>query len=375
VHPQFLCVQCNKRLIFEEIIVDGFFLDILNAVPEAVEDVIVEGDYEWHTEDSKYGSKKWMDAHRAPAATNGNLGMANGAAKLERPSSPSFVVPPDTKGKRKAIEVLSSDDDDGPSNGVTNGHGSSRYHTHSSTRPSSTMRTSSTSVSMAPTNTGVIDLTLSSDEEEVSSDEGDDEPLSGQLPSFRQPSAVTNSHDTEDSSPQSPAKTGGTSEVNDDARLDIDQTDDTTTPALDTRASLPGRPAMTAFEVQAKRAGLPERPLPSSTITGTLISPRRAGPPPHSPDKRPPSLTYRTDTYNPRQREDSNPSRQNALPPRPNTGGASGTALTGGGHWSPASSTSSWPPIRQSDKSPQQAQPASFLQRRSGEYDDHLDPF
>jgi len=54
-----LCPICEKTLQVEEIIVDGYFDDILNSTPNSVESVMVETNGEWHTTDRKYGSATW----------------------------------------------------------------------------------------------------------------------------------------------------------------------------------------------------------------------------------------------------------------------------------------------------------------------------
>jgi len=53
-----LCPVCEKTLQTDEIIVDGYFDDILNSTPNSVENVMVETDGEWYTTDRKYGSRR-----------------------------------------------------------------------------------------------------------------------------------------------------------------------------------------------------------------------------------------------------------------------------------------------------------------------------
>lgn len=109
-HPQWLCPLCNRELRFDELIVDGFSLDILDVVPEQYDEVVIEADNAWHTEDGNFGSAAWLTSSRA--------------AKPSKPKDPSpekedrkpdafrVSTSPDPKGKRKAIEILSSDDED-----------------------------------------------------------------------------------------------------------------------------------------------------------------------------------------------------------------------------------------------------------------------
>ncbi|RPD55819.1 hypothetical protein L227DRAFT_532655 [Lentinus tigrinus ALCF2SS1-6] len=58
-----MCPVCEKVLNVEDLMIDGYFDDILKQTPEDVEDVIVEADGQWHTEDNKYGSAEWKAAH------------------------------------------------------------------------------------------------------------------------------------------------------------------------------------------------------------------------------------------------------------------------------------------------------------------------
>ena len=76
-----MCPVCEKVLNVEDLIVDGYALfgslmisdphganpryfdDILKQTPDSVEDVIIEADGQWHTEDNKYASPAWKAAH------------------------------------------------------------------------------------------------------------------------------------------------------------------------------------------------------------------------------------------------------------------------------------------------------------------------
>ena len=209
-HPQFICPLCNKALNFDNLIVDGYFQSILDAVPESVEEVVVESDYEWHTEDDKYASEGWRKDHPLPGAaqTNGHApsaapsdGAANGTPAADSPGTDVI------KGKRKAIEILSSDDedDDAPlSRNRTNGFASMGLP-HAGQRSASY----SAAPSFTSTNNAVIDLTIDS-----SDDETDDEasrpapavPAPTSAPPakayFRQPGVSTSSHSVESTQPR-----------------------------------------------------------------------------------------------------------------------------------------------------------------------------
>jgi E3 SUMO-protein ligase PIAS1 len=112
-----------------------------------VEEVVIEDDGEWHTADGKYGSDAWIKANGPEPAP-----------KVSR--SPTPVL------KRKAVMVLSSDDEDSPSKRPSARASSSRPP---SARPPSA-RPPSVRPPMSRTSTngraeGIIDLTLSDDDE------------------------------------------------------------------------------------------------------------------------------------------------------------------------------------------------------------------
>lgn len=119
-HPQWLCPLCNHELRFDELIVDGYTLEILATVPDEYDEVVIEADNAWHTEDGKYGSPAWLASH-ASGNANGATGEINkepqaptSAPEQEdrKPSEFRLSSSPDPKGKRKAIEILSSDDEE-----------------------------------------------------------------------------------------------------------------------------------------------------------------------------------------------------------------------------------------------------------------------
>jgi len=105
-----LCPVCERTLDCNDLIIDGYFDEILQHSPESVEDVVVEADGEWHTSDNKYGSAAWKAAH--PSATTSK--SLSPQKSLPAKSLPSNGVNGDLKGKRKSTEilVLDSDSDD-----------------------------------------------------------------------------------------------------------------------------------------------------------------------------------------------------------------------------------------------------------------------
>lgn len=208
-HPQWNCPLCGRELRFDELIVDGFTLDILATVPEDYDEVVIEGDDNtWHTEDGKYGSPAWMAANAAATAAtttttndsaNGN-DTANGtgtttAASPERdqdrkPSEFRLSLSPDPKGKRKAIEILSSDDEDEqPLAKLADSRpppATSRGDSTLSAAPPASRPTSTRPPSAAPGPAPVIDLTLSD-----SDDSGDEDPYTDRQSERRGPGATS----------------------------------------------------------------------------------------------------------------------------------------------------------------------------------------
>lgn len=84
-----LCPICDRVLDPDDLIIDGFIADILQNVHEDEEDVMIEADGQWHTQDGKAGSAAWMAKHgvvttNPPAFT----------AKPERASPPPLSTAP-----------------------------------------------------------------------------------------------------------------------------------------------------------------------------------------------------------------------------------------------------------------------------------------
>ncbi|KAJ7071082.1 PINIT domain-containing protein [Mycena amicta] len=145
-----LCPVCERILDPADLIIDGYFDEILKSSPDSVEDVVVEADGEWHTSDNKYGSAAWKAAH-AP--------ISKPASPLKVVAkSPSKPVNGDPNGKRKATEIviLDSDDED---------EGRVKRELSPSFASSSSASRSFESVAIRRSQPEVIDLTLDSDEE------------------------------------------------------------------------------------------------------------------------------------------------------------------------------------------------------------------
>ncbi|ORY23366.1 hypothetical protein BCR39DRAFT_549475 [Naematelia encephala] len=189
-HPQWLCPKCHKELVFDDLIVDGYFLEILKACPDDVDEVIIESDGQWHTEDKKYGSSEWMAQNGAipppPPIAPPEPPVDIKPATLPTPlSEPQKSESPETKGKRRAIEVSDdSDDDEAPL---------AKVPRPSLPRPTPSSLSVSRPPSVQPASNAVIDLTLDSDEED------DGPPAAPPDPDFRRPSVGSTSRDASDS--------------------------------------------------------------------------------------------------------------------------------------------------------------------------------
>ncbi|OCH96086.1 hypothetical protein OBBRIDRAFT_787540 [Obba rivulosa] len=155
-----LCPVCEKVLNPEELIVDGYFDEILKSTPEDVEDVIVEPDGEWHTVDNKHGSEKWKATH--PLSKPQPPKPASPVKK--RSSSPPNLLTNGTMQSRqsnKEIITLDSDDED---EGRVKRELSPSFDRGAARAPSSISSASQPPRSATQTS-DFIDLTLDSDEE------------------------------------------------------------------------------------------------------------------------------------------------------------------------------------------------------------------
>ncbi|KAI6047681.1 PINIT domain-containing protein [Pisolithus marmoratus] len=98
-----LCPVCEKTVNPDDLIIDGYFDQILRDTPEDVEDVVVENDGQWHTSDNRYASAGWRAAH--PYA-------ASHEPSPPRASTPGSDEEPEGKEQMKDVEILVLDSDD-----------------------------------------------------------------------------------------------------------------------------------------------------------------------------------------------------------------------------------------------------------------------
>lgn len=169
-HPQWLCPHCSKELKFDEVICDGYFLSILNTVPDSYDEVVLESNGDWHTADAKYGGAEWMAANgSAPPPAVATPVEEKPVIKRSRSDSADSA----DRSKRRAIEILSDSDDESPPKAI-NGHANGSVSVNGVQTPTSARST-------APPQPAVIDLTLS--------DSDDDEPA----PHFHRPGGSSTS--------------------------------------------------------------------------------------------------------------------------------------------------------------------------------------
>ncbi|KAF8632558.1 hypothetical protein AX15_001768 [Amanita polypyramis BW_CC] len=157
-----LCPVCERVLDCKDLIVDGYFDEILKQTPSSVEDVIVEPEGEWHTADNKYASKEWKASH-APVLEQ----PAPSRKEIKSEESHDHLLSGlgNEKAKSSEVEVvvLESDDED-----------EGRVQRELSPSQASPMNRSYASVPSSQTETSlsqqsdVIDLTVDSDEERPS---------------------------------------------------------------------------------------------------------------------------------------------------------------------------------------------------------------
>ncbi|CCL99022.1 uncharacterized protein FIBRA_01031 [Fibroporia radiculosa] len=162
-----LCPVCEKVLNVEDLIVDGYFTEILQQTSEEVEDVIVEADGQWHTEDNKFGTAAWRAAHPPSKPV---IPAQHAPVAKPRTPSPRKPTPYRVNGEGKPrpsneeIVILDSDDED---------EGRVKRELSPSTdSPVRAGASMSQSITSQPSrsrtqDTDVIDLTLDSEDEEA----------------------------------------------------------------------------------------------------------------------------------------------------------------------------------------------------------------
>ncbi|KZO98380.1 hypothetical protein CALVIDRAFT_535464 [Calocera viscosa TUFC12733] len=144
-----LCPVCEKTLIVDDLIVDGFFDSILHATPDSVDDVVMEADGEWHTSDNKYASSGWKVQKPAIAKPSTPVRVE---VKSELTTAPGHTV---TNSAEVFVIDSDEDDDDSQVKREISPHGSGRSISYQNSN-SHNRRGGSTQ--------DVIDLTLSDED-------------------------------------------------------------------------------------------------------------------------------------------------------------------------------------------------------------------
>ncbi|KAF4572967.1 SUMO ligase siz1 [Pleurotus pulmonarius] len=147
-----LCPVCEKVLEPADLIMDGYFDDILKQCPDSVEDVMVEADGEWHTTDNKYASVGWKSTH-APIPPRAPSPPKVQATVKAEPLEAAMRIP-----RQEEICILDSDDED---EGQVKRELSPSFASRSSLSAGHSLASS-----VPPSQAGdVIDLTLDSEDE------------------------------------------------------------------------------------------------------------------------------------------------------------------------------------------------------------------
>ncbi|KAG9027818.1 SUMO ligase siz1 [Tulasnella sp. JGI-2019a] len=105
------CPICENTLNLEDIIVDGYFDEILRTTHEDVEEVFVEADGEWHSPDDKYHSSGWFPPVK-PERTS-SLNHNNNRDTSSTSSTAKNLTP--------LLEKAKIEDDGGPGHRLSNG--------------------------------------------------------------------------------------------------------------------------------------------------------------------------------------------------------------------------------------------------------------
>lgn len=87
--------------------ITSYSVDILKACSDSIEEVTIEPDGNWHTDDNQYGSAEWL-ATAPPRVKSQPESRRN---SMPPPPAQSGSPTSDDKGKAKAVVILSSDDE------------------------------------------------------------------------------------------------------------------------------------------------------------------------------------------------------------------------------------------------------------------------
>ncbi|KIJ68507.1 hypothetical protein HYDPIDRAFT_146698 [Hydnomerulius pinastri MD-312] len=151
-----LCPVCEKTLNPDELIIDGYFDQILNDTSEDVDDVIVENDGQWHTSDNKYASPAWRATHPSTAPRQPSPPRASSPASADEEDDARAHA-------KKHVEFLVLDDTDDEDEGRVKRELSV---SHGSVTSGPAPRAPAHTAARQPRKNDVIDLTVDSDDEQ-----------------------------------------------------------------------------------------------------------------------------------------------------------------------------------------------------------------
>ncbi|GAA5910532.1 uncharacterized protein JCM6883_003203 [Sporobolomyces salmoneus] len=111
--PTWGCPICSKTLKFEDMVVDGYFEDILKTCPSSVDAVTVNPDGTWRSDDNKHGT----GPPRVEKPSTGNNSNRNSPPRSREESTKPDISNEDGNGKGKGKAqpeafTLDSDSDD-----------------------------------------------------------------------------------------------------------------------------------------------------------------------------------------------------------------------------------------------------------------------
>ncbi|GAA5876930.1 hypothetical protein JCM3774_000542 [Rhodotorula dairenensis] len=167
--PQWMCPICSKTLKVEDMLVDGYFEDILKVCSSAVDSVTVEPDGTWRSDNNKFGTAKPRVVSASASTSVRNSPAPSASSGDRKPFSGSG----NGTAAREAVTLeLDSDDDDDEDDESAqplakrprlNGHASFRANGGGSLTPAGGRI--GTGTPLSATN-DVLDLTLSSDDDD-----------------------------------------------------------------------------------------------------------------------------------------------------------------------------------------------------------------
>jgi len=123
-----LCPVCEKVLNPDDLIIDGYFDQILKETSEDVDDVVVENDGEWHTIDDKFASPGWRATHPGVASQRPSPPRESSPGSVDEEADAKAVV-------KKQVEILVLDSDDDEDEGQVKRELSVSYSIGSSSVP------------------------------------------------------------------------------------------------------------------------------------------------------------------------------------------------------------------------------------------------